>query len=155
MVKCRSLVVFAAAIAVTLLLWTISPYNSYYSRNEATKLRPIPDGTNTKFQWANVPQHFSVTSMKLLPTATPKIIPRIQHNFKKETASEKAIRLARLSTVKGNFTHAWKGYKEQAWLRDEVKPLSGGSQDPFGGWAATLIDSLGSQRSDGFDNAFR
>jgi mannosyl-oligosaccharide alpha-1,2-mannosidase len=30
-----------------------------------------------------------------------------------------------------------------AWLPDEVKPLAGGSQDPFGGWAATLFDSVG------------
>ncbi|TVY84057.1 Mannosyl-oligosaccharide 1,2-alpha-mannosidase MNS1 [Lachnellula suecica] len=43
---------------------------------------------------------------------------------------------------KGNFTHAWNGYKTHAWLRDEVMPLSGGSHDPFGGWAATLADSL-------------
>ena len=63
--------------------------------------------------------------------------------FKKETSDEKRVRLSRLQQVKGNFTHAWKGYVKHAWLRDEVQPISGGTLDPFGGWAATLVDSLG------------
>jgi mannosyl-oligosaccharide alpha-1,2-mannosidase len=50
--------------------------------------------------------------------------------------------MTRLAAIKGNFTHAWKGYKDHAWLRDEVAPLSGRSLDPFGGWAATLVDAL-------------
>ncbi len=94
--------------------------------------------------WANVPQQFPVSSMKAVPTNVPKSIPRIQHDFGKESTADKGVRIDRLKAVKGNFTHAWKGYKDHAWLKDEVKPLSGGSQDPFGGWAATLVDSLGS-----------
>jgi mannosyl-oligosaccharide alpha-1,2-mannosidase len=37
---------------------------------------------------------------------------------------------------------SWKDYKQHAWLHDELKPLTGGHKDPFGGWAATLVDSL-------------
>ena len=40
--------------------------------------------------------------------------------------------------------HSWEGYKKHAWLRDEVAPLSRGWKDTFGGWAATLVDSLDS-----------
>jgi mannosyl-oligosaccharide alpha-1,2-mannosidase len=82
--------------------------------------------------------------MKTVPSSIPGSIPRIQHGFGKEPATERKVRIARLNEVRGNFTHAWKGYKDHAWLRDEVMPLSGGSHDPFGGWAATLVDSLGS-----------
>lgn len=82
--------------------------------------------------------------MKAMPSPMPKKIPRIQHDFGKEPAIDRKVRIARLNEVKGNFTHAWKGYKSHAWLRDEVMPLSGGAHDPFGGWAATLVDSLGS-----------
>jgi len=78
-----------------------------------------------------------------VPTNSASTVPRIQHQFKEEKAEQKSIRLARLQQVKGNFTHAWNGYKEHAWLRDEVKPISGGSEDPFGGWAASMVDSLG------------
>jgi len=81
--------------------------------------------------------------MRTVPTSIPNSIPRIQYEFGKETAAEKKVRVARLELVKGNFTHAWNAYKEHAWLRDEVMPLSGSSHDPFGGWAATLVDSLG------------
>lgn len=44
--------------------------------------------------------------------------------------------------MKRTFNHAWDGYVNQAWLRDEVAPISGGYKDTFGGWAATLVDSL-------------
>jgi mannosyl-oligosaccharide alpha-1,2-mannosidase len=52
------------------------------------------------------------------------------------------VRLQRQEQVKNAFRHAWKGYKEHAWLHDEVMPLSGGHKDPFVGWAATLVDGL-------------
>ncbi|KAK0109929.1 hypothetical protein ONS95_002598 [Cadophora gregata] len=102
----------------------------------------VLENLKSNFQWSSVPQKFSVTSIKALPDPTPNSIPRIQHRFKAESKSEKDTRLFRLNLVKGNFTHAWKGYKKHGWLRDEVKPLSGDSHDPFGGWAATLVDSL-------------
>jgi len=78
-----------------------------------------------------------------LPASIPNSIPKIQADFEKETGVERQIRRAQLNAVKTNFTHAWNGYTSHAWLRDEVMPLSGRSHDPFGGWAATLVDSLG------------
>ena len=98
-----------------------------------------------RFHWANVPQRYPVSSMLPIPTGRPLKIPNIQHAsfLKKEEKTEvRKIREARLQTVKGNFEHAWKGYKKHAWMKDEVSPVSGGSKDPFGGWAATLVDSL-------------
>lgn len=38
--------------------------------------------------------------------------------------------------------HSWNGYKDHAWMRDEVSPQTGGYQDSFSGWGATLVDSL-------------
>lgn len=43
--------------------------------------------------------------------------------------------------VRDAFRHAWKGYKDHAWGRDELKPIS----KSFGEWfglGLTLIDSL-------------
>ena len=59
-----------------------------------------------------------------------------------EDAKQKEERLKRRAAVKESFSHSWEGYKEHAWLRDEVAPLSGKWKDTFGGWAATLVDSL-------------
>jgi len=42
------------------------------------------------------------------------------------------------------FLRGWRSYKRLAWLQDELCPLSGTSKNPFGGWAATLVDSLDS-----------
>ncbi|RDW85195.1 alpha-1,2-mannosidase-5 [Coleophoma cylindrospora] len=66
----------------------------------------------------------------------------IQHIFGPESASARAIRTDRQRQVRDAFVHAWNGYKKHAWLHDEVMPLTGGSRDPFVGWAATLVDGL-------------
>jgi mannosyl-oligosaccharide alpha-1,2-mannosidase len=140
----KALVLFGL-IFIIYLLSTRSPFVTYRSAyGQLSKVPPSADYSDNKFRWANVPQKFPVTSMRTVPTSISKSIPRIQHDFGKEPATERKVRIARLNAVKGNFTHAWKGYKDHAWLRDEVMPLSGGSHDPFGGWAATLVDSLGS-----------
>ncbi|KAH0534037.1 hypothetical protein FGG08_007362 [Glutinoglossum americanum] len=100
---------------------------------------PIDDGRS---RWANRPQQHPVTSMTLLPSGGAASIPRIQHDFGGETAEVREVRETRLQTVKDSFVHTWKGYKEHAWMEDELAPLSGGNRTTFGGWAATLVDSL-------------
>lgn len=69
-------------------------------------------------------------------------IPQIQAPKPKEDAVARDERLTRLAAVKESFIHSWTGYKKYAWGHDEIKPISAQYQDPFGGWAATLVDSL-------------
>jgi mannosyl-oligosaccharide alpha-1,2-mannosidase len=69
---------------------------------------------------------------------------KIQAKFPSESAAAKTLRLQRRAQVEDAFKHAWKGYKDHAWLHDEVMPVSGGHKDPFVGWAATMVDSLDS-----------
>ncbi|KAF4556221.1 putative glycosyl hydrolase family 47 protein 2 [Elsinoe fawcettii] len=92
--------------------------------------------------WSKQPEHFPVSSTIALPTASPKAIPKIQHTFKKETEAEKTDRLKKLAAIKKLAQHAWAGYRAEAWGHDEVRPITGGWKSPFGGWAATLVDSL-------------
>lgn len=56
--------------------------------------------------------------------------------------------------MRNNFLHAWTGYKNHAWAKDEVAPITGGSRDTFGGWAATLVDSLDTLWIMGFHDDF-
>jgi mannosyl-oligosaccharide alpha-1,2-mannosidase len=95
-------------------------------------------------RWHPQPDHFPVPteSLKLLPTGPGKPIPKIQAKLKKEKDADKAERTQRLSTIKEAFQHAWRGYKEHAWRKDELKPVSGSSRNTFNGWGATLVDSL-------------
>jgi mannosyl-oligosaccharide alpha-1,2-mannosidase len=139
-----------ALVALVGGILLLSPQSPFAIR----KVKPLSQGPpsaipalgahkDAEFRWSDLPQRFNVESVKAVPSPVTSSIPEIQHAFGKETRADKKIRLARLAAVKGNFTHAWKGYKDHAWLHDEVTPLSAGAQDPFGGWAATLVDSLG------------
>lgn len=101
-----------------------------------------PDLNDGKFHWQNVRIQHPASSTLALPTAQPTPIPRIQYNFAPETEDVENARLQRLSAVKEAFEHAWNGYKTRAWMADEVAPLSGGSYNFFGGWAASLVDAL-------------
>jgi mannosyl-oligosaccharide alpha-1,2-mannosidase len=94
-------------------------------------------------RWSKREPRYPVKHLASLPTGKLNIqIPRIQTDHPEEDSARHKIRLARLAAVKESFTHSWNGYKEHAWLRDEVAPITGQSRDPFGGWAATLVDAL-------------
>jgi mannosyl-oligosaccharide alpha-1,2-mannosidase len=81
-------------------------------------------------------------SLIKLPIGKPKPLPKIQFSFKKESPSEKENRESKLDVIRNVAKRSWKGYKEHAWLKDELSPVSGNSRDPFAGWGATLVDSL-------------
>ena len=85
---------------------------------------------------------YPLQSIMDMPKGSLAEIPKLQHQFEKETVAAKDTRLGRLVAVKESFKHAWGGYKKHAWLKDELKPVSGGSFESFGGWAATLVDTL-------------
>lgn len=59
-----------------------------------------------------------------------------------EFPAESAERHARREAVKNTFSKCWQSYRATAWLSDELTPISGQSRNTFGGWGATLVDSL-------------
>ncbi|GAA5888189.1 hypothetical protein JCM6882_000314 [Rhodosporidiobolus microsporus] len=75
----------------------------------------------------------------------PVELPRVQHpSFDRDSrsAKEKEQDEQRREYVRRAFQHVWGGYAEHAWGYDELKPLSGGSTNPFNGWSATIFDAL-------------
>lgn len=98
--------------------------------------------SETPIHWIKLPEHFPVSSTIPIPSGTPKAIPRIQHKFTAETENEKIARKQRLKAISDAAARAWKGYRDNAWMHDEVRPVTGGVRDPFCGWAATLVDGL-------------
>lgn len=112
-----------------------------------TALKTAPQRAADSARWSKLPDRYPVTSLSSLPPApTPAVsIPRIQKSPPPQEDDEaRKLRLSRLAAVRESFEHSWAGYKKYAWLHDEVLPISGGPHDPFGGWAATLVDSLDS-----------
>jgi mannosyl-oligosaccharide alpha-1,2-mannosidase len=108
-------------------------YTSYLSR-------PVDEAKS----WVKVADRYPVSSFIPLPTGSPQNIPKVQTTQPKEDAAQRQERLARKKAVKETFIHSWEGYKNHAWLKDELTPNTGHSKNTFGGWAATLVDSLDS-----------
>lgn len=107
------------------------------------EVSPLPSNVKPIY-WKKLPEHFPIPSESTiqLPTGSSKPIPKIQYAFTEESAESKADREGKLRVIKDAFTNAWSGYKEHAWLQDELSPVSGGFRNPFAGWGATLVDSL-------------
>ncbi|KAK8035614.1 glycoside hydrolase [Apiospora rasikravindrae] len=93
--------------------------------------------------WRKLSTHYPLQSIRPLPAGKPSRLPKIQHQFSRETATERATRLERQQAVQAAFGRGWKAYRKHAWLQDELAPVSGGAKNTFGGWSgATLVDNL-------------
>ncbi|KAL4919920.1 glycoside hydrolase [Aspergillus aurantiobrunneus] len=103
----------------------------------------LPKGDN-RIHWTEHAEQHPVTDYFSLPTTSPSPIPQIQYNFPSESWFGRMSRRKKQNAVKEAFKHAWTGYRKNAWLQDELSPLSGGYRDSFAGWAVTLVDSLDS-----------
>ena len=83
-----------------------------------------------------------ILRMTRMPFEDRVEISKIQLDFGIETAEAKTIREERLKTVKSSFEHSWQGYEKYAWMKDELSLVTDGHVTSFGGWAATLVDTL-------------
>ena len=138
--------------AVLSLLFVLILYSTFFGflsgpkngSNRGTPYTPPPRVDDGRFHWEDLPIRHPVTSMVSLPTGQPLKLPRIQHPFSnRETPKLEAAKMEeRRGMVKEVFERCWNSYKTRAWMHDELAPLSGDKKDPFGGWAATLVDSL-------------
>ena len=131
------LIIFVLFHAVHLLDETVPRH-----RKSPIELLTRPGLFQPRFQWKNVPLRHPVGDLIPLPFGPLVDIPQIQHDFEPESKEHRAARQLRLAAVKKAFEHSWEGYKRNAWLQDEVAPVSGNSHNGFGGWGATLVDSL-------------
>ncbi|KAI0148078.1 glycoside hydrolase family 47 protein [Hypoxylon sp. NC0597] len=139
---------FPLGIALVLLFfyysWTIQ-YIYRWAGSGSMEKRPHFDAgviDDEDYFWRKLPTHYPVQDMKPLPTGTPHKLPKVQEVFGRESEKDATIRRKRQETVKKAFTRCWESYKAKAFMSDELAPISGESKDTFGGWGATLVDSL-------------
>ncbi|KAK4548668.1 hypothetical protein LTR36_009579 [Oleoguttula mirabilis] len=114
--------------------------SSKFTEPQVYRLPPKEDDGH--FNWAALKTHYPVTSFEPLPRPGNTRLPRVQYDFPKEVASVAAERKHRQAEVKKTLQRCWKAYRERAWLEDELAPISGTGRNTFGGWAATLVDTL-------------
>ncbi|KAI1740748.1 glycoside hydrolase, partial [Xylaria scruposa] len=140
-VKRKSTVIAGLITTLALFyLWTINSTSSPQSRGwSADDLYYIeaPD-----YFWTTLPLNYPPDFIRPYPKSKPKRYPKVQYSFARETTAERDVREERRRAVKQTFARCWSAYKQHAWLSDELAPVSGGRKNPFGGWAATLVDSL-------------
>ncbi|KAK5992652.1 Endoplasmic reticulum mannosyl-oligosaccharide 1,2-alpha-mannosidase [Cladobotryum mycophilum] len=139
----RRIVVISLTIITALALWQSFGQKIYRAprdtaAGEGSRSQAPADG----FIWRNIQDRYPVTSFRPLPKPSGDALPKVQAEFPPESAADKKTRLTRQKTIKDAFVRCWETYKKYAWLRDEVAPISGQSKETFGGWGATLIDSL-------------
>lgn len=93
--------------------------------------------------WSGAKLFFPPQSTTRLPTGRPKDLPRVQSpSIPREETGETGETRRRRAAVRDAFVRSWSAYEGQAWTWDELRPVSGGGKNTFGGWAATLVDSL-------------
>jgi mannosyl-oligosaccharide alpha-1,2-mannosidase len=142
------------------LLYTLSfPYEADANRPHRPKKAQNNNKNNDKpshkqYNWAKIKLRHPVKEITPLPTGAPKPLPKIQHQFEEEEANAKNIRETRRDEVRKTFLRSWRNYRKKAWMHDELKPVSGGHKDVFGGWAASLIDALDTLWLMGFKEEF-
>lgn len=112
----------------------------------STAIAPVPKIKTQSGQFIFGSRKFvekhPVTKLRGFASGTPTQLPPLQRKGEPESPEARKKRLERLNAVKASFAHSWAGYKFNAWKKDEVKPVDGGSETSFGGWAATLVDTL-------------
>ncbi len=139
------LAVFVVCVIISFYTFNARLLPSRDNRNHWDKPYVAPQ--DDRLRWRDLPQRYPVSSLSPLPSGVSHKLPTVQHSFLRflpESKAATSTRASRRSAVKSTFDRCWKAYKEHAWLHDELAPVSGGSKDTFGGWAATLVDSLDS-----------
>lgn len=94
------------------------------------------------YYWKTVKVNYPHSAIQPLPTSPPVTFPKVQATFPEFSRSTAELRRERQQAVKETFIRCWNSYKKHAWMADELSPVSAGQANPFGGWAATLVDSL-------------
>lgn len=106
------------------------------------------------YDWRKAPFVNKIQSYIPLPTGTPRNIPPVQFENFSETRSQRQEREARRVAVRDEFQRIWESYRKFAWAQDELRPVTGEGEESFGGWGATLVDSLDTLWIMGFKEEF-
>ncbi|KAI1419877.1 glycoside hydrolase [Xylaria sp. FL1777] len=101
-----------------------------------------------RYDWSKQKLFYPVSEYTPLPTGRPLSLPAVQYAFVEDKSPEgvarEAVLASRRNEVKEAFMKSWTSYKNVGFGYDDLLPVSGGGQDEvgFGGWGATLVDSL-------------
>lgn len=146
--RASRLVILTGIVVFVFLLFRWMPVRTGFTPIKSSR----PRFKKSTVDWSTYKTFHPPNSIKPLPAATKKELPRVQapaSAFKHTEETEQ-----RREAVRAAFKRSYYAYRKYAWLRDEVTPVSHGAKDTFGGWAATLVDSLDTLWIMGFKEEF-
>lgn len=113
---------------------------------------PYDDFKPSSLDWSQIEPFFPPGPIKPLPSGKAHQLRRVQapaSSFKHTEVTEQ-----RRQAVRDAFKRSWDAYRKYAWMKDELTPVSAHGKTTFGGWAATLVDSLDTLHIMGFQREF-
>ncbi|KAH6614160.1 alpha-mannosidase IC [Boeremia exigua] len=119
-----------------------TPVQSPHACPTAPPTPALIPNTSGRFDWRTVPKHHPLQEYSQLSQEKPTPRPSVQHTFTPASPEAKNANAARKDAVRQVFKRCWTAYKDRAWTKDELAPISGRARDTFGSWGATLVDSL-------------
>ncbi|KAL6236253.1 hypothetical protein BDW75DRAFT_207430 [Aspergillus navahoensis] len=136
---------------------TASPnhFSREHSLCPSTPPNPPYNRTDTDgFSWRGIPTKYPVTDLISLSIEPPAALPRIQSSSSFSFPPQSPSAKSRQAAIKATFQRAWTSYSTHAWKADELRPITAGSRNNFGGWGATLVDNLDTLLIMGLDEEF-
>jgi mannosyl-oligosaccharide alpha-1,2-mannosidase len=139
------------------VLSAVGLYYVLYLRSEDASLSGLfsSDPTAHHIDWAKIRPKYPVAEYAQLPKDPSKTLPKVQAPFAPESEEERTIRVKRQQAVKDVFLRSWSAYKDNAWGHDEFAPITKAFKDHFGGWGATLVDTLDTLLIMGLEEEFQ
>ncbi|KAL5119229.1 hypothetical protein ACEQ8H_002940 [Pleosporales sp. CAS-2024a] len=107
--------------------------------------RPQPQTplrSRQSYDWKHAPFINKIENYIPLPRSPVLQLPRVQAKFPSESNSQRKWREKRRVAVRDEFLRTWESYRALAFGQDELRPVTGKGLATFGGWGATLVDSL-------------
>ncbi|SPJ72823.1 uncharacterized protein FTOL_02552 [Fusarium torulosum] len=114
--------VLVAAVVGLLLFWHLSSSPGSAPKNRL-QFKP------SSFDWSTQRQFYPPSNIKPLPTEKPRKLPQVQANngkFKHTSATK-----SRQKAVRDEFIRSYRSYKQYAWMKDELMPISIKGKDNF------------------------
>ncbi|KAL4994044.1 glycoside hydrolase [Aspergillus recurvatus] len=106
------------------------------------------------FSWRDIPTRYPVADFIPLSAEPAATLPRIQFSSFSSFAPQSPSAKSRQAEIKATFQRAWTSYTTHAWKADELRPITAGARNNFGGWGATLVDNLDTLLVMGLDEEF-
>ncbi|KHN95074.1 Glycoside hydrolase, family 47 [Metarhizium album ARSEF 1941] len=140
----------AAFFLLALVLWRgFTSSRPAFEHSGGKGIHYIPSAID----WSRAKIYFPPKDTVPLPSGAPKTLPRVQ--ARTASGAGDHVSKSRRAAVRRAFVKSWNAYKQYAWGRDELMPLSGRGKTTFSGWSAQLVDALDSLWIMGLRDDFR